>query len=347
MTHTEQGFGIEMPGEATREENDALAHEFVALRNAGHMVQTVPLDEVHTYMLVRDRLPGEDRELEDLKTSIRDLGLSNPIRVLARPDGSGYELVQGFRRLRAYRLLLEETGEDIWAAIPALILPGGAGDIDGLYRRMVDENIIRKELSFAEMARIAQDYAADPGTGADDLSEAVGALFRSAPHSKRSYIRAFAYLLDRIGGLLNYPTEIPRALGVALAREIKERPEIVGRIRDDLDDWNTRSITDELEVLRRYTKTDDAGEVAEAACARPATGPAGPARQGARTRTTFHIQSTTAGPVRCVAAAGRLEIRVDRDFSAIDRERLERAVMSLINGLGCPYPRIRSATMTY
>lgn len=70
--------------EKIREENDALAHEYVALREQGHVVQAVPLDEVHTAMLVRDRMPGDDPELEDLVTSIRELGLSNPIRVLPR-----------------------------------------------------------------------------------------------------------------------------------------------------------------------------------------------------------------------------------------------------------------------
>ena len=31
---------------------------------------------------------------------------------------------------------------------------------------------------------------------------------------------------------------------------------------------------------------------------------------------------------------GRLEIKVDRDFSSIDRARLEQAIASLIDGLG-------------
>ena len=184
--------------EAIREENDALAHEYVALREAGHVVQAVPLEDVHCHMLVRDRLPGDDMELEELVTSIRDLGLSNPIRVLPRPDGRGVELVQGYRRLRAYGQLLEETGQEEWACIPALVLPGAA-DIAGLYRRMVDENVIRKDLSFAEMAYAAQNYAADPATEANDLSAAIAALFQSAPYSKRSYIRSFAHLLDMVG----------------------------------------------------------------------------------------------------------------------------------------------------
>jgi ParB family chromosome partitioning protein len=81
--------------EAIREENDALAHEYVARRDAGGVVEQIGLDDVHTYMLVRDRFPGDDLELESLVTSIRELGLSNPIRVLTRPDGAGWNWCRG------------------------------------------------------------------------------------------------------------------------------------------------------------------------------------------------------------------------------------------------------------
>jgi ParB family chromosome partitioning protein len=318
--------------EAIREENDALAHEYVARRDAGGVVEQIGLDDVHTYMLVRDRFPGDDLELESLVTSIRELGLSNPIRVLTRPDGAGVELVQGYRRLCAYRALLEETGDAQWAKIPALVLTG-ATDIGGLYRRMVDENVIRKDLSFAEMARAAQTYAMDPETGANDLSDAVAALFQSAPYSKRSYIRSFAYLLDQIGPYLAYPTEIPRALGVTVARALKDRPEIKARIRDDLHDWTLRGVLDELDVLRRHAGQDPIevdGEVdIITATPKPKRGAVDPSK----TKTTFDIR-TSAGRVKCTAAVGRLEIKVDRDFSTIDRARLERAIAGLVDGLG-------------
>lgn len=318
--------------EAIRAENDALAHEYVALRDAGGVVEEIPLDDVHTHMLVRDRFPGDDLELEGLVTSIRELGLSKPIRVLRRPDGTGFELVQGYRRLSAYRALLDQTGDAQWGRVPALVLQGGV-DIGGLYRRMVDESVIRKDLSFAEMARAAQTYAMDPATDANDLTDAVAALFQSAPYSKRSYIRSFAFLLDQIGDTLAYPTEIPRALGVAVAREFKENPAIKARIRDDLADWDMRSVLDELDVLRRHigqepTGVDhDPGELVPVA--RPNKGAVDPSK----TKTTFDIR-TSAGRVKCTAAAGRLEIKVDRDFSTIDRARLERAIAGLVDGLG-------------
>ncbi|SEQ83415.1 chromosome partitioning protein, ParB family [Loktanella sp. DSM 29012] len=304
---------------AIRAENDSLAHEYVRLRDAGLVVAEIPLDDVHTHLLVRDRMPGQDYELPELVTSIRELGLSNPIRVEPRADGDGYELIQGFRRLSAYRVL--HADGDGWSTIPALVLPRGEG-VAGLYRRMVDENVIRKDLSFAEMAYVAQNYAADPATPEQDLRGAIATLFQSAPYSKRSYIKSFATLLDRIGGALAYPTEIPRKLGVDLARAIDDNPGIVDRVRDDLRDWDNRSVQDELTVLRRY-----AGDLPDA----PATAPS-KSRGKTKTRTTFNL-ATSRGHVKCTAAEGRLEIKLDRDFSTMDRARLERAIAALVDGL--------------
>lgn len=313
--------------ELIRDENDALAHEYVALREAGQVVQDVPLDDVHTTLLVRDRLlKAEDLELEELVTSIRELGLSNPIRVVARPDGAGFELVQGFRRLNVYRRLHKTDGQGGWGRIPALVL-AEAPDVAGLYRRMVDENIVRKDLSFAEMAHVSQVYLADPTTKVTDLSDAVAELFQSAPYSKRSYIRSFVFLLDRIGGALQYPTEVPRALGINLARVLKDDPDVAERIKTELAGWDDRSITDELDVLRRYANADDlAGQDAQA------NKPSAKRVGRSKTKTTFHIRST-AGQVKCTASLGRLEIKVDRDFSSIERTRLEQAIASLIDGL--------------
>ena len=313
--------------QAIREENDALAHEYVALRDAGYVVETIPLDDIQSTVLVRDRMAGDDPELEELVTSIREIGLSNPIRVMQRPDGAGYELVQGHRRLCAYRQLLEETRDEIWAVIPALIIAGQGDDVAGLYRRMVDENVIRKDLSFAEMAHAAQAFAADPSTGATDLGEAVAHLFQSAAYSKRSYIKLFAYLLDQLQDHLNHPTAIPRALGIKLARRMKDQPGLADMVRKDLRGGAGRDEDQELEILQRHAGLSDSGNGVAVKTAK--RGPADPAK----TKTTFHI-ATNAGRAKCTAAMGRLEIRIDRDFSAIDRKQLEAAVAALVDGTG-------------
>lgn len=153
---------------AIRDENDRLAHEFVRLKQEGLIVDLVPLDDIKTDKLVRDRSERRDPELDELKSSIRDVGLSNPIRVEA--DGDAFQLVQGFRRLNAYRELLAETRDARFARIPAGLLATGEA-LEALYRKMVDENLVRRDISFAEMADLARKYAANPETSVRRASQ--------------------------------------------------------------------------------------------------------------------------------------------------------------------------------
>ncbi len=309
---------------AIRAENDALAHEYVALKRAGLVVRMVPLDQVVSETLVRDRAPGLDEHLDELVTSIREVGLSNPIRVEERDDG-GFELVQGYRRLSAYRRLLDETGEGAWAEIPAGILPRGEG-VAALYRRMVDENIVRKDLSFAEMAEVAQHYAADPSTGPNDVEAAVTELFQSAGYQKRSYIRSFARLMALVGRDLAYPQEVPRSLGLALLKRLEDDESALHRLRQLLAGWEGRSIADELGVLRRVASAEVLDDDAAPKAARRA------GQGGRKPRTTFEV-ARGGQRVKCTAGVGRLELRLDRDFTDVDRRKLEAGLLRLLDAL--------------
>jgi len=226
--------------------HNALAQEYISLRNAGLVVVPIPLADLHADLLVRDRATMIDNDLTDLMISLRDIGLSNPVRVKRRPAG-GYDLIQGNRRVEAYRALLAETGDKRWEAIPALVMPGQSG-MDTLYRQMIDENIVRRELSFAEMAEAARRFASDPTTDAETVTDAVGMLFQSANYARRSYIRAFARLLEHVGDLLKYPSAIPRALGLDLLKQIDTQPSLKQQIKATFSNWDNRSIADELQV---------------------------------------------------------------------------------------------------
>lgn len=97
-------------------------------------------------------------------TRDRAIGLSNPIRVVARDDG--FDLVQRYRRLAAYLELLAETSDiESWGRIPTGLISAG-GSIDALYRCMVDENMPRRDISFAEMEELARAYTTHAETGA-------------------------------------------------------------------------------------------------------------------------------------------------------------------------------------
>jgi len=302
-----------------RAENDALAFELVDLREKGLVVELVPLDAIHVQKLTRDRAMGEDPELEELTESIRAVGLSNPIRLEAAGEGA-YELVQGFRRLSAYRALLAETGDaETYGRIPAAVMRPGE-TMDGLYRRMVDENLVRKDISFAEMAQLAIAYAADPQVAETDPDRAVADLFKSAGYQKRSYIRGFIKLMLALGHDVSHPTEIPRALGTALVKKIEAAPALAVTIRGELA--RVTSAEDELAILRRH-----AGEALD----RPEK-PRAP-RPGSKAKTSFQFDRGEEGRAKCTASAGRLEVRLDRDFSSIDPRKLERAVREMLDKL--------------
>jgi ParB family chromosome partitioning protein len=308
-----------------RAENDALAHEHMRLKRLGLVIDLVPLDQIEMTKLVRDRKKGPDFDLAELKASITELGLSNPIRLEARADGR-FELIQGFRRLSAYRALLDETGDAArFGAIPAAVSQPGE-DLEALYRQMVDENLVRKDISFAEMAMLALDYAGDPRTVISDPDKAVAALFRSAGYQKRSYIRTFMTVVQRLGGDLLFPQDIPRALGLALARRLDDDPALVPAIRAELRDWDTRSVSDELGVLRRLV--GDHGD--DTAAAPPVPGRSAAPAKPAKARTSFQFDRRE-GRGKCVAAVGKLEIQLDRDFTTIDRRRLEQAVRAMLD----------------
>jgi len=301
-----------------RAENDKLATEFVRLKREGLIVDRIPLDSVVTEKLIRDRkLHGPDSELEELKLSIREIGLSNPIRVEARGDGK-YELIQGMRRLRAFQALLEETGDAAFATIPAGIVASDP-KLQETYRRMVDENLVRKDISFAEMANLARRYAEDPANECPEVDDAVAVLFKSASYTKRSYIRSFAALMTRMEKLLEFPQEIPRNVGLDLKRRLDNEPGLLSQVKAAFEREPERDAAREVAILRGFA--DGQGAIFPTGKVTPSRG-SGKPRQA---KTTFQL-SHARGVAKCNASQGRLELRQDRDFSTIDRRDLERAV---------------------
>ncbi|MEM6637842.1 MAG: ParB N-terminal domain-containing protein [Pseudomonadota bacterium] len=304
---------------AIRAENDALAHEHVRLKKLGLIVDRIPLDQIRADKLTRDRFGKRDPEIDELKTSIASVGLSNAIRV--EQTDTGYELVQGFRRLQAYRELLEETGDaETYGGIPAGLVARGE-TTDALYRRMVDENLVRKDVSFAEMAQLAAAYADDPETEAATVDAAVDTLFASAGRQKRVYIRRFAALLFRIGSHLDHAEAIPRALGLTLIKRIERIPGTAAQIQRAMAENPARTAELELEILGQFA----GAPVVEGALGEPQLDTADRPKKQGSAKTVFKI-ARPEGLAKCTATDGRLELRMNRDFSGEERHRLEAAV---------------------
>ncbi len=315
-----------------RAENDELAHKHVRLQKEGLVVERIAFEKIKMNKITRDRTRAADFELPELVESIKAVGLSNPIQVEENSDGQ-YELVQGYRRIAAFKELLKETGDqETYGTIPARIMSRGAS-LELLHRRMVDENLVRKDISFAEMAQLALHYAADPGTSVDDPEKAVKVLFNSASYSKRSYIRNFIKLIEVLGENLKFAHEIPRALGLKVSAALEEIEETARYIRRDLKELgDNRSVESELSVLRKYANLMEGpdGQIAkpkESPKLKPLTG------VESKAKVTFQVKRPE-GAAKCTAGAGRLEIRLDRDFSTVDRRALEDAVKAFLDQIG-------------
>ena len=297
---------------AIRAENDRLAHEYVALKRDGGIMAKVPIHQISATKLTRDRGAQDDHEMGELMSSIQAVGLSNPIQVEDLGNGT-YELIQGFRRWTAFTSLDAQFKDGRFAHIPAVLIAKGEA-LDQLYRRMVDENLIRKDISFYEMAQLALSYAREMELR---VSDAIDALYASTGRQKRSYIRHFAEIVRRLGPHLRYPEGLPRALGLRLGKALEADPKLADRIGAVLAAEPNRTAQEETEILSR----------ALVAPATPARAPAPPRSQAKQTLKL----SRRHGAVKVSAAEGKVEVITAHDFGGMDPRKLELAIRAFLD----------------
>ena len=297
--------------EAKVEQRRRNAEDAKAFRSAtqdGLLLQRVLLGDIATDDLPRDRLEldavARSDAMEELKASIRARGQKEPIEVY-RDAGGNLQLKKGWRRLTALTQLLEETGDAKFAHVVARVEQPGEDRLSR-YIDMVEENVIREDLSFAEMAQLAITASRDPamdGQGADAL---VNRLYGSMHKMKRSYVRSFVTLLEELGDALPFPKEVSRNLGVEVVRAMKAGQADVGTLRA---------------ALTRATTADDQARILSEFATRSAAPVAG--KKGASKKEKFEFR---VGETKATARHGEFRIVSAKDYSAVPRDRLEKAV---------------------
>ncbi|MEX0706196.1 MAG: ParB/RepB/Spo0J family partition protein, partial [Nitriliruptoraceae bacterium] len=123
----------------------------------------VPLSSIRT----NPRQPREvfdDDELEGLAVSLKDVGILQPLVVRPHPDGDGYELVAGERRLRAAGIAGLET-------VPIVVRHTEDGD---LLKEALIENIHRVQLNPLEEAAAYQQLLQEFGFTQEELATRLG-----------------------------------------------------------------------------------------------------------------------------------------------------------------------------
>ena len=299
-----------------RRQNAADAKAFRAADEEGRVLNLIPVDDIQTDALPRDRIDLEAvasaDEMEELKASIRARGQKEPVE-LFEDDAGRLQLKKGWRRLTALRQLFAESGDVAFSKVLARIDRSNAERLER-YIDMVEENVVREDLSFAEMAQVVVEAARDPDIDEQDADALVNRLYGSLHKMKRSYIRSFVFLLGEVGDVLPFPKELSRNLGVEVAR----------RLQSGAGGSALRS------ALKSCQSSEEQRAVLDAFVAdRPAA-----AKKKSKAAKSDGKFSFRIGDTRVTARSGELRIVMDLDFADVPREQLEDAVRAFESAMG-------------
>jgi hypothetical protein len=176
--------------------------------------------------LARDRIADNPEERLALQASIHARGQQTPVEVVDLGKGRN-GLISGWRRLRALTTLREETGDERFATVQALLRrPDGAASA---YLAMVEENEIRVGLGHYERAQIAAravEQGVYPG-----LEAALNRVYQNVSRVKRSRIRSFVTVYQTLNGSLRFPAAPPERVGLSLAQALEADAGLADRMK--------------------------------------------------------------------------------------------------------------------
>ena len=158
--------GSEGASQVAIEDDEAI--DVIPKEMNGIAVQQIPLHEIQANRY-QPRHEFDESALDELKESIVQHGVLQPILVRQLPAGKGYELVAGERRFRASRLAGLET-------VPALVRP--LSDAASTEIALI-ENLQREDLNAIEEANAYRNLLQNFGLTQEALAERVG---RSRSH---------------------------------------------------------------------------------------------------------------------------------------------------------------------
>lgn len=219
-----------------------LSETLRCARAEGRMITPLPLAQIDETYLVRDRVTGDDEDMEALRTSIAARGQQTPIEVVSLEQGR-YGLISGWRRLQALRALGGET-------VNAIITP--PRDAPEAYVAMIEENEIRVGLSYYERARIVVKSV--EGGVFDSHKQALQSLFSTASRTKRSKVKSFIPVVEALGETLKFPANLGERLGLQLSKALIEDSYAQRRMLSALTAMPPSTAEEEQDVLNEALK---------------------------------------------------------------------------------------------
>jgi ParB family chromosome partitioning protein len=267
---------------------------------AGARFRDVPIDAIAPNPK-QPREHFDEDALAELVTSIREVGLLQPVVVREVADGR-YELIMGERRLRASRT----AG---LASIPAIVRDTPD---DALLRDALIENIHRQQLNPLEEAAAYQQLLEDFGTTHEQLAERVG---RSRAHVSNTL------------RLLNLPGNVQKRVAAGVLTAGHARALLGLDDRDAQERLATRIVAEGLSVraVEEAVHLGDTGTAAEPALPRRAI-PRAPAASELQARLSDYFETRVR--VDFLRRKGKIVV----EFGSMDD--LERIVATMAPGIG-------------
>lgn len=304
-----------------RRRNAEDAKLYRAAQEDGLLLIQLPLTDVATDDLPRDRIAldavASSDEMDELKSSIRARGQKEPIEVYVAQDGR-YQLKKGWRRLTALKQLLAESGRPEFESVMARV---DTGQVDRVlcYVDMVEENVVREDLTFAEMAQVAITAAQDPTVDESDPAEMVLRLYGALHKTKRSYIRSFVFLLMALGSDLKWPKAVSRNVGLDVVRAIKSEGQVAAL---------------RAQLMQCVTAEAQAGVLSEFLSAGSPDASPKTERPEPKKKFEFFV-----GTTKVTARDGELRIVSGQDFTVTPKPVLEAAIKAFEDALAGPRVR--------
>lgn len=299
-----------------RRQNARDAKDYREAADQGRVLHAIPLADISTDDLPRDRLELDtvavSAEMDELKASIRERGQKEPVEVFLGEDGR-FQLKKGWRRFTALSQLLDETGDQEFGTILARI-DRAQEDRITRYIDMVEENVVREDLTFAEMAQVVIAAAQDERVDGSDAEALVGRLYASLHKMKRSYIRSFVYLLNTLDGALPWPKDVSRNLGVDVARALKSGQGDAAELCQKLSQCQTRD--EQAAVLSTFVSAEKKVQATPTPKREP------------KEKFEFHV-----GEMKVTARNGECRIVGRVDFASVPKDQLERAIRAFESAL--------------
>jgi ParB family chromosome partitioning protein len=267
---------------------------------AGARFRDVPIDAIAPNPK-QPREHFDEDALAELVTSIREVGLLQPVVVREVADGR-YELIMGERRLRASRT----AG---LTSIPAIVRDTPD---DALLRDALIENIHRQQLNPLEEAAAYQQLLEDFGTTHEQLAERVG---RSRAHVSNTL------------RLLNLPGNVQKRVAAGVLTAGHARALLGLDDRDAQERLASRIVAEGLSVraVEEAVHLGETGTAAEPALPRRAI-PRAPAASELQARLSDYFETRVR--VDFLRRKGKIVV----EFGSMDD--LERIVATMAPGIG-------------